>query len=672
MASSPPPKRLKIEEAKSKWLSSEDIEELSKDAANWNLDRSYWEKADQRYQDLYKPENGVDSTTLEFEFPSGVQTKLYFVRKCFDALYKLVHERAYYGKTSLIIGQSGTGKRVALHYLVLRTLTESPKRPIFFITTMTVYLFWQGEVLQRPIYDFRDGAVPRSHLQDLRLLVFTDLESSKSTANIPSMFRESPCVIIQASAPNPANYRWTKYRHPVEIGLPSWTWEEFKLGLRYELPMRFKDLLHDIHTYASDPSKTTSAHVVSAYNIIQKAITEASSSKATDGREKLNITLVPDGPDEELNEDDVDTQATSSTPLDLYYSPEGIKEVRDIRKLLISTTNIRDMDEAFMGDVLLAEALAICGPNMRDILQVIPNQRRPAEIDPFVVQFNYRELRAIFLGLRGALNFTPGLLDSSHNVIVITPLPEPTLTTTDVVPFPRWKPTFRSAAIYRTFVGHIQVSERTDQEHMCGVLQVHRVPDSAGPLFNALFECMAPRIISCTGPTSLVRMYKNPHTTAYYKTPKTPVPHAFTLPRAPVYYCSFEQGKLGDILSVGSLSPHPTAASSPSGDRYIFSAGSNAPLFNGILVQPSTQNVTLWILQVTTQLSAYQGSSKAYSFINEMVAGMQKIYGLKVTLRYVLVKPLRYGERVSGEWEMPVGWESYKGHVFCAHLRVPT
>ncbi|KAL0067977.1 hypothetical protein AAF712_004880 [Marasmius tenuissimus] len=623
MASPPPLKRQKIEEDESKWSSIEDTGELSKDAANWKLDRSHWGKASQCYQDLYKLENGADSTTLEFKFPSGVRTKLYFVRKCFDALYKLVHEQAFHDKASLIIGQPGTGKTPALHYLVLRTLTESSKRPLFFITTTTVYLFWQGEVLQRPIHGFPDDAMPVSDIQDLRLLVFTDWESS------------------------------------------NWTWEEFKLGLRYESTMRFKDLLDDIKIYASDTSTKAAGHVIAAHDMIQKAVTEAGRSREAERRAKVNITTVPDELDEELNEDDVDTQRSSDAPLDLYYSPEEMQEVCEVRNRLASLTKVSDMDKVLMGDVLLAEALTICGPNMREISQVIHNRRRPVEVDPLVVQVNCRELGKIFLGFPGALNFR--LLESSHNFVVATPLPGPS--NNEVVRFPSWKITFRTAAIYNMFVNQLRVSQRREQENMYAALQ--RVTNSAGPMLSALFEFMAPQILSCTGPSSLVRMYNKPHATSYYKMPKTPISHTFTLPRAPVYYCSFEQGKIGDTLSVEYLSPYSTAPSS-SGDRYIFSDESNAPLFNGVLVQPSTQNVTLWILQMTTQLSPYQGSSKMFSLIDEMVAGIEKNHGLKVTLRYVLVKPLRHSERVSGEWEMPTGWEGYRGHVFCAHLRVPT
>ncbi|KAK1224966.1 hypothetical protein PQX77_012115 [Marasmius sp. AFHP31] len=97
---------------------------------------------------------------------------------------------------------------------------------------------------------------------------------------------------------------------------------EETFGLRYESSMRFEVLLDAIKTYTSDTSIKAAGYVISAYDLIQKAVVEAARSREGERWAKMNITTVPDGPDEELNEDDVDPQRSPEAPMDLYYSPE--------------------------------------------------------------------------------------------------------------------------------------------------------------------------------------------------------------------------------------------------------------------------------------------------------------------------------------------------------------
>ncbi|KAG7086725.1 hypothetical protein E1B28_002659 [Marasmius oreades] len=146
-------------------------------------------------------------------------------RKCYDDLYSKVWTWTMEEDHQILItGQPGTGKRVAMWYLIYRVIRETDLQPIVYVDRQTTYVFYNGKVFFGPTNACASDALPSPKAEPATLLVFLNLDTT--SASFLSVGNAST-RLIQASSPNPKNHPWTKkdLLH-VQLVLPLWTKSE--------------------------------------------------------------------------------------------------------------------------------------------------------------------------------------------------------------------------------------------------------------------------------------------------------------------------------------------------------------------------------------------------------------------------------------------------------------
>ncbi|KAG7086756.1 hypothetical protein E1B28_002688 [Marasmius oreades] len=218
----------------------------SKNIHNWRFSATRFEEADERWQKFYRECRGIEPQNNDngrFWFP--MTHDAFRPRKCYDDLYSKVWTWTMEGDRQILItGQPGTGKRVAMWYLIYRVIRETDLQPIVYVARQTTYVFYNGKVFFGPTNACASDALPSPKAEPATLLAFLNLDTT--SASFLSVGNAST-RLIQASSPNPKNHPWTKkdLLH-IQLVLPLWTKSElvesFEMGSSYT---RFVDTLHE-------------------------------------------------------------------------------------------------------------------------------------------------------------------------------------------------------------------------------------------------------------------------------------------------------------------------------------------------------------------------------------------------------------------------------------------
>ncbi|KAG7086796.1 hypothetical protein E1B28_002724 [Marasmius oreades] len=194
----------------------------SRNIHDWTFNTTGFEKAAEDWQKFYRVCRSTELQTNHENFTFPTVRDVFLARACYDDLYLKVWALTMEEDSQILItGQAGTGKTVAMWYLICRAIRDIAQ-PIVYVDKQITYVFFDGVVYYGSTNICASEALPKSKTESATLLVFLNLDGTDLSPSVGNRWTK----IIQASS-NPANHRWTeKDLLHAQIVLPLWTKDE--------------------------------------------------------------------------------------------------------------------------------------------------------------------------------------------------------------------------------------------------------------------------------------------------------------------------------------------------------------------------------------------------------------------------------------------------------------
>ncbi|KAL0563613.1 hypothetical protein V5O48_018452, partial [Marasmius crinis-equi] len=412
----------------------------SQDLNNWTFDSDGWKESN-KWQEFYEAclEDRFTAEAI-FSIPAEEEEN-YLIRDCYSPLSTQVRSLSELRLPVLITGQPGTGKTVALYYLLGHTLSQYKTQPSILVTPTYTYAFYDKVVWEIKTSECRLGRLPYPSEADVFCQVFIDWDVPTGHGTIPDLIHENAQVytIVQASSPNPMNFTWRKRLRPVVVALPHWRKGEI---------MKAFSISRDVEQYfcslTSAPSKQDDqdASIESNPTTLLRKWWEEARRRIS---EQAGVQEEASGSDDE----DLSSRELTDPDVELVMEREIQNDVKRIQAELASLPAMSQVPVHLALEILVTHAMRHVGLCPRDIYGYMRNPPRPNAVQS--LGRLARSVMAVTPLQTLAARFTVNLaLDSpSDSFVMVTPLlpGRKYVPSNRCVVEPEWVFTLKSAAI---------------------------------------------------------------------------------------------------------------------------------------------------------------------------------------------------------------------------------
>ncbi|KAL0578660.1 hypothetical protein V5O48_003360 [Marasmius crinis-equi] len=337
----------------------------SQDLNNWTFNSNGWKKSD-KWQGFY--EACLDDK-FENEGVFSIPAKEnYLIRDCYSSLGKQVRRLSELRLPVLIVGQPGTGKTVALYFLLGHALSHYKSQPSVLVTTTDVYVFYDKLVWEIETSRCRSGRLPYPSGADVFCQVFVDWDGPRMISEI---FLHIAYTIVQATSSNPRNFAWRKQVIATGIALPHW--RKGEIVNVFSISRGAKRYLHSLASALSkQDDQDTSIEAHPAVLLLRKWWEEARMKKS----EQAEVQEGTSGSDDR----DLSNGELTDSDVELVLEREVEKDVKKIQDELASLPAASDIPLDLAVKILVTVAMRHVGLCPRDIYEHIRNPPRPSAV----------------------------------------------------------------------------------------------------------------------------------------------------------------------------------------------------------------------------------------------------------------------------------------------------